>query len=67
MKYKVDVEKTLTEFWVIRGVKACESGKKTVLKEEEHDKPPSMNEIAQFLNNNPDCKFCSVEHNFKLE
>ena len=65
MKYRVDVEKEITEFWVIRGVKEL-NGAKKVVAEKECTKPPTMNEIAQFLSDNPDVAFCSVEHNFKL-
>lgn len=58
-KTSIEIE----EYWVLRGVKAGK--KKEVIAEFELSKVPSGREIGQFLLNNPEVDFCSVEHNYR--
>lgn len=60
-------EKTIEEYWCIRGVKEnIVTGAKSVIGEMKCTKEPTLNEIAIFLENSG-ADFVSVEHNFRFE
>lgn len=60
-------EKTIEEYWCIRGVKEnIVTGAKSVIREMKCTKEPTLNEIAIFLGNSG-ADFVSVEHNFRFE
>ena len=60
---KVEVE--IEEYWVIRGIKDSKT-KKEVVAELALNIEPNALAIAQFLSENPNADFCSIEHNYAL-
>lgn len=56
----------IEEYWVIRGIRENSNKGKEVVKEEELDHNPTLNDIAQFLASNSNVDFCSVAHNYKM-
>lgn len=69
MTYNVQItkteNKTLEEYWLMRGVKN-KHGEKKVILEREFEHYPEKYEIAQFLVDSG-ADFVSVEHNFRIE
>lgn len=71
MLHKVTVtkteEKVLEEYYVMRGIRIipCTNAKE-VIKEEESNAQPTLQDIAQFLTNSG-ADFVSVEHNYRFE
>ena len=71
MKHKVTItkteQKTLEEYWCMRAIKAkALSNTKTVVKEKECIKEPTLEEIAIFLAESGG-DFVSVAHNYRFE
>lgn len=62
MKRSVTIE--YIEYWVIRVVKDSITGK-TVIKEIEHETPPTEQDILDVLLNCEQDEFISIEHNYK--
>lgn len=70
MLHKVTItkseEKVLEEYWLMRAIKENpETKAKTVVKESECAKEPTLEEIALFLANSGG-NFVSVEHNYRF-
>lgn len=67
MVFDVDVtqKRKMQEYWVIRGI-STKDGYYKCVGEKEVNTPPNPLQIADFLGNNPEASFCSVEHNYKL-
>ncbi len=63
---KMKKKMILEDYWLLRGIYTGYNNSKSVVKEQEFSQPPGIEEIANFIAENKDVDFCSVEHNYRL-